>query len=78
MNWIEIDKWLVTLMQASKDDEQLYKDAMKKFSWSRSQAEAAIKPLQKRYTFETKTVKSNKKVAGAAKPAINKTRKGKR
>ena len=61
MNWIEIDKWLVTLMQTSKDDEQLYKDAMKKFSWNRSQAEAAIKPLQKRYSFETKTVETPKK-----------------
>ena len=61
MNWIEIDKWLVTLMQASNDDEQLYKDAMKKFSWSRSQAEAAIQPLQKRYTFERNAVETPKK-----------------
>lgn len=78
MNWIEIDKWLVGLMRASKDDEQLYRDAMKKFSWSRNQAEAAIKPLLNRNTLEPKSLKSNKKVAGAAKPAINKTRKGKR
>ena len=61
MNWIEIDKWLVGLMQAAKDDEQLYRDAMKKFSWSQSQAEAAIKPLQKRYTFVPKSVETPKK-----------------
>lgn len=61
MNWIEIDKWLVGLMQASKDDEQLYRDAMKKFSWTRSQAEAAIKPLQKRYSFDVKIVETPKK-----------------
>ena len=61
MNWIEIDKWLVGLMRASKDDEQLYKDAMKKFSWSRSQAEAAIKPLQKRNKFEPKSAETPKK-----------------
>ena len=61
MNWIEIDRWLVGLMQASKDDEQLYRDAMKKFSWSQSQAEAAIKPLQKRYTFLVKSVETPKK-----------------
>ena len=63
MNWIEIDKWLVGLMQATKDDEQLYKDAMKKFSWSRSQAEAAIKPLQNRYSFDIKTVEPSKKLS---------------
>ena len=51
MNWIEIDKFLYGLIHASKDEEQLYKDAMKKFSWNRSQAEAAIKPLQSRNTF---------------------------
>ena len=73
MNWIEIDKWLVTLMQASKDDEQLYKDAMKKFSWSRSQAEAAIKPLLKRNTSNKISTKSTKKVATKKKRAINKT-----
>ena len=48
-------------MQASKDDEQLYKDAMKKFSWSRDQAEAAIKPLQKRYSFLSNAVETPKK-----------------
>ena len=61
MNWIEIDKWLVGLMRASKDDEQLYRDAIKKFSWSRSQAEAAIKPLQKRNSFEPKSAETPKK-----------------
>ncbi len=45
MNWIEIDKFLVGLIKASKSDEQLYKDAMKKFNWTRKQAEQAIDPL---------------------------------
>tara|TARA_Y100000389_G_scaffold20665_1_gene17796 strand:+ start:2849 stop:3013 length:165 start_codon:yes stop_codon:yes gene_type:complete len=48
MNWIEIDTFLRGLIDVAKDEEQLYNDAMKKFSWNRSQAEAAIKPLQKR------------------------------
>ena len=46
MNWIEIDKFLYGLISAAKSEEQLYADAMKKFTWNRSQAEAAIKPLQ--------------------------------
>jgi hypothetical protein len=50
MNWIEIDKFLCVLIIAAKSEEQLYADAMKKFNWNRSQADAAIKPLQKRLT----------------------------
>ena len=49
MNWIEIDAVLVSMMRAAKNDEQLYRDAMKKFNWSQSQAQAAIQPLFKRH-----------------------------
>ena len=48
LNWIEIDNFLYILIAASKDEEQLYKDAMKKFGWDRRQAEVAINPLLKR------------------------------
>ena len=48
MNWIEIDKFLVGLIRAAKTEEQLYKDAMKKFNWTKKQAEDAIKPMIKR------------------------------
>jgi len=49
-NWIDIDKFLCGLIVASKDDEQLYADVMKKFNWNRSQATAAIEPLKNRLT----------------------------
>jgi len=49
MNWIEIDKFLYGLINIAKDREQLYKDAMKKFSWDRNQAESAIDPLIERH-----------------------------
>lgn len=49
MNWIEIDAVLVSMMRAAKSEEQLYRDAMKKFGWDQSQAEAAIHPLLKRH-----------------------------
>ena len=42
MNWLEIDKFLYGLISVAKTEEQLYKDAMKKFSWTQRQAEAAI------------------------------------
>lgn len=61
MNWLEIDRWLVNLINATDDIEQIYKDAMKKFNWNRSQAESAIKPLQKRYSFQQVILEPSKK-----------------
>lgn len=70
MNWIEIDKMIVSLIQAGNDHEQIHKDMMKQFKWSRSQAEAAIKPLIARTPMPevqpkkvTKTKRQPKKVA---------------
>tara|TARA_Y100000389_G_scaffold149538_1_gene148910 strand:+ start:354 stop:569 length:216 start_codon:yes stop_codon:yes gene_type:complete len=63
-NWIEIDRFLRGLIDTAKSEEQLYADAMKKFSWNNSQAEAAIRPLLKRnYIKEVlpKTVKNTPK-----------------
>lgn len=67
MNWIEIDKFLYGLIAVSKDEEQLYKDAMKKFNWDRRQAEVAINPLLKRqgmllksHTIEKEPAKTRK------------------
>jgi len=63
MNWIEIDKFLNGLIYAAKSEDQLYKDAMKKFNWNRKQAEDAIKPLQSRanLTHLADAKKSSKK-----------------
>ena len=63
MNWIEIDKFLRGLINAAESEEQLYIDAMKKFSWNKSQAEAAIKPLQSRNNFEEELPKTTKKTS---------------
>jgi hypothetical protein len=69
MNWIEIDKFLNGLIHAAKSEEQLYKDAMKKFSWNRKQAEDAIKPLQGRanLTHPVGVKKPQKKVKKSSK-----------
>lgn len=64
MNWIEIDKILYGIISRHDSLEDMIKEAKTQFKWSRSQAEAAIKPLLKRHTFkkvETKTVKTRSK-----------------
>ena len=67
MNWLEIDKFLYGLINAAKSEEQLYADAMKKFSWNKSQAEAAIKPLQSRNTIKKEIAKPAKSRSKRAK-----------
>ena len=69
MNWIEIDKFLNGLIHAAKSAEQLYKHAMKKFNWSRKQAEDAIIPLQGRanLTHPVDVKKPQKKVKKSSK-----------
>lgn len=52
---------IVGLIQAGNDHEQIHKDMMKQFKWSRSQAEAAIKPLIARTPMPTKVEEPKKK-----------------
>jgi|TARA_B110000977_G_scaffold1173_1_gene1701 hypothetical protein len=54
VNWLEIDKFLIGLIRAAKNKEQVFIDAMKKFDWNQSQANAAINPLLKWANFENK------------------------
>lgn len=61
MNWIEIDKILYNIIARHDDTEDMLKEAEKQFKWNRSQSEAAIKPLLKRNTFETKIEEQPKK-----------------
>ena len=72
LNWIEIDKFLYGLIHAVKDKDQLYKDAMKKFSWTLSQAEAAINPLLARQGL---LLKSHTIVKETAKPRKNRSKR---
>lgn len=77
MNWIEIDKILYNIINRHDTVEDMLKEAEKQFKWNRSQSEAAVKPLLNRNTNYKKTTNRIKEVAVAAKPAINKRRKGK-
>lgn len=51
MNWIEIDKLLISMLQRHTDIEQAYTESEKQFKWSRSQAKSAIDPLIKRHNL---------------------------
>ena len=78
MNWIEIDKILYNIINRHDTVEDMLKEAEKQFKWNRSQSEAAVKPLLNRNTKSVILEKPIKKVAVAAKSAINKKSKGKR
>ena len=75
MNWIEIDQFLFGLIAAAKSEDQLYEDAMKKFSWNQSQAEAAIKPLLNRHGV---LLKPRTILIDSAKPAKTVKKRSKR
>ena len=72
MNWIEIDKILYGIISRHDTVEDMLSEAKKQFKWTDSQAEAAVKPLLKRNTFDHITTKPVKKVAKPKKRAINK------
>ena len=75
---MEIDKILYGIINRHDTVEDMYKEAKIQFKWNQSQAEAAIKPLLNRNTKTPILKNPVKKVAVAAKPAINKKSKGKR
>ena len=50
MNWLEIDKMLYGIIARHDAVEDMLLEAEKQFKWSRSQSEAAVKPLLKRNT----------------------------
>lgn len=54
MNWIEIDKLLLKIIQRHDNTEDMLKEARTHFKWTQSQAEAALLPLLKRNTLQPK------------------------
>jgi len=49
MNWVEIDKILYGIIERQDTEQGVIEEARKQFKWTQSQAEAAVKPLLKRY-----------------------------
>jgi len=51
MNWIEIDKILLNIINRHDTVEAVYEEAEKQFKWNRVQSKSAIDPLLKRHSF---------------------------
>jgi len=51
MNWIEIDKILLNIINRHEAVEAVYEEAEKQFKWNRVQSKSAIDPLLKRHGF---------------------------
>jgi hypothetical protein len=52
MNWIEIDKMLYVMIARHTALDDIYIEAEKQFTWSRSQSMAAIDPLLNRLDWK--------------------------
>ena len=63
MNWLEIDRLIVSLIQSGNSPENIKADLRKQFSWTESQAEHAVNPLIKRTpVLQKKHKKKTKKI----------------
>lgn len=51
MNWIQIDKMLIGIIERNDTTEEIYQEAEKQFKWTRGQSKSAIDPLLKRHSF---------------------------
>ena len=60
MNWIQIDKIILNLLNAHKDKENLYADVKKQFKWNDSQTKVAVEPLITRTNWYENSVKIEK------------------
>lgn len=49
MNWIDIDKAINGLLSTGNSIEKVMSDTRKMFNWNESQAEAAVRPLAKKF-----------------------------
>ena len=51
LNWIQIDKQIISMMRVIGDKDKLYEDVKQVFKWNDSQVEAAVAPLIKRWDW---------------------------
>lgn len=57
-NWIQIDKYIYSLINIVKDKETLIKEVRSKYKWTEKQAHDACDPLIRRSNVEEKWNKS--------------------
>ena len=51
LNWIQIDKQIISMMRVIRDKDKLYEDVKHVFKWNDSQVEAAVRPLIVRWDW---------------------------
>ena len=51
LNWIQIDKQIISMMRVIDDKDKLYEDVKHVFKWNDSQVEAAVRPLIERWDW---------------------------
>lgn len=51
MNWIDIDKNIINMMQIYKDKDKLLADIKKLYNWNDSQVKCAVEPLLNRWAL---------------------------
>ena len=59
MNWIQIDKIILNLLDAHTDRKKLYADVKKQFKWNDSQTKVAVDPLIERSNWHENSVKKS-------------------
>lgn len=75
MNWIEIDKFIYSLINIVKNKETLIKEVRSKFTWTEKQALDACNPLIRRSNVEDKWNKSGDTITKVEKGTQKKDRK---
>ena len=57
MNWIDIDKFIITLIKVAKSKEDTFKTVKAHYKWTDNQTRTALYPLWDRWYVEEKPVK---------------------
>ena len=70
MNWLDIDKNIISMMGIYSDKDKLFKDLKKMYNWNDSQVESAVNPLLQRWGWYNK-----KPASPVKKPKTKKAKK---
>ena len=69
MNWIDIDKNIINMMQIYEDKDKLFSDIKKLYNWNDSQVKYAVEPLLNRWGwYDKKIIPTTKPKKSVSKP----------
>ena len=75
MNWIDIDKNIINMMQIYNDKDKLLADIKKLYNWNDSQVKCAVEPLLNRWGWYDKKIISTTKTKKPVSKSKTKTKK---